>query len=505
MRGARPTALIAGSCVVLGGAVAILAAGFHVASAAGALVIVLGAAGLAYWVESRDTLTGTLSRMGFVQRVSDGLLHCQQWGGAIAVLSVDVERFRAVNATHGQAAGDLVLKELATRMRKHLPRSALIARMSADEFLVAVMGDAEEGVTLVCERFCDLLRDSLGGAPISLPYGEIFVRVRVGGDICTHECGRMCAEELVTRANVARRGCHGGGSGPGRGFAHYRPGTAEASSRAARIECEMPRALHAGEFAVAYQPIIDVRQMRIAKCEALLRWTSPRLGEISPQEFIPIAEASGLIEALGQFVIDEVCAQLGQWRAVETGAIVACVNVSAIQMRNPSFASSVLSSLVANGVAPERLALEITEGVVVGDDPAIGVNLRYLRRAGIRVYLDDFGTGFSSLSCLAKLDVHGLKIDQSFVQAMSENSADMGRARRLVEAICALASAMDLDLVAEGVDAPWKAEELARMGVGLMQGFLYSPAVPPERLSGLDFMLAGDTRLRSMLSSPTLQ
>lgn len=458
---------------------------FVAASIGGALVALFGFAGRSVAMGRRDPLTGALGRSEIYRRMDQAIVrYCAKGGGAIAVLSLDLEKFGSVNSRYGQAAGDEVLMETFRRIVDACSPSSLVARMGGDEFLVVLMGASENDVSgwgaLVSERLLDRLQ-----APISVGGAEIRPKVRLGGSVRAFHGVRsaVSAESIIMHANIARGRLVASRAKREIGRLPFDKKLEVATSRAALIEREFARAMDEGELFLAYQPIVDFRSGNVVKCEALLRWESPKMGAVTPDEFIPIVERSGQMDALGWFVINESCDQIARWS--DAGAkMKVCINVSASQMGCSTFSCEVLRALACRGIAPNLLGIEITESVAIDNDLSVQANLSTLTAAGVSVFLDDFGTGFSSLCYLSKLNVQGIKIDKSFVVALREGSQG-ARDRLLVEAICILANSMGLVIVAEGVDSPWRAAELDCLGVRLMQGFLYSPAVSPEGLDAL--------------------
>jgi len=433
----------------------------------------------------RDGLTGVLSRREALAQISQGLSHSELTGGVLGVLSIDIERFGRVNAVYGQATGDAVLKEMARRITRFAPENALVARMGADEFLVVLAGDRKVDVAEPARRFCEGLRDCLH-LPIELSGDEVPLRVRIGGEIVAPQdvSAQLTAEDLVMHANLARTS-RGRKIEAGRdGFTLFMNEQVEEAARLVEMERELPAALRADEFFVVYQPIVDADTMRTVKCEALLRWSSHRLGSVPPQDFIAAAERAGHIDELGLFVLNAACAQAAKW--LEAGEeIVVSVNVSATQLHSESFFAEVERTLRRHGVPAHLLALELTECVVVDADPLVRSNLERLAEAGISVALDDFGTGFSSLSYLSRLNIQTIKIDKSFVSAMFDGVREM----RLIELICAIGKSMGYEIVAEGVESPAQARELVQFGVNRMQGYLFSPPVAAEKVQFDNFSL----------------
>ncbi len=479
--------MLAGAGLVMLAALAIAFGFKDTASLVAGLSVLATLAGFFIWrlasalevrFSRRDTLTGLVSRGEAMSQVSQGLAHARSIGGHVGVLSMDIERFSRVNALHGQAVGDAVLREVASRIKRLAPLGALVARMGSDEFVVVLSGCSERDVSEPVRHFCEDLVDCLN-LPLDLASGEVPVRLRIGGEIvCPKDAvASLTAEDLIMHANLARSSRIRKPMPRSTGYTLFMNEMVDEATRSVEIEREMAAALRSEEFSVVFQPIVNTETLRTVKCEALLRWKSPKLGMVSPQDFIPIAERSGLIDALGSFSLDAAAAQCARWLG-EGRQVAICVNVSAIQLCNESFFREVERTLRRYGVPPHMLLLELTESVVVESDPAVRLNLAQLESAGVSVALDDFGTGFSALSYLSRLNIQTIKIDKSFVHAMCEGEREM----RLIELICAIGKSMDFEVVAEGVESPAQARELDRIGVHHMQGYLFSPPVPAEKV-----------------------
>jgi EAL domain-containing protein (putative c-di-GMP-specific phosphodiesterase class I) len=252
----------------------------------------------------------------------------------------------------------------------------------------------------------------------------------------------------------------------------------DARAKARRtLELDMRQAIADGGFEVHYQPVIDLQDNKISGCEALLRWRHPQRGSISPADFIPVAEDTGLINELGQFVLETACREAAKWPE----HVRIAVNVSPVQFRNQTLALNVATALAASGVAPSRLELEITEAVLMRDDEAALAMLHQLRALGVRIALDDFGTGYSSLSYLHRFPFDKIKIDRSFVK----NIDDEGASSAIIQAVVNIATASNMTTTAEGVEQEWQRELLRELGCTEMQGYLFSPAVSAAEIARL--------------------
>ncbi|MCY7388279.1 MAG: EAL domain-containing protein, partial [Burkholderiales bacterium] len=250
----------------------------------------------------------------------------------------------------------------------------------------------------------------------------------------------------------------------------------ERAQRQIILERHMWHALPNGEISLAYQPIVTAQEREIVKVEALLRWTSPELGVIAPDEFVRIAEKSGLIIDIGQWVLDQACQQAAVWQREREKALVICVNVSALQLRRSDFFASVAQALRKHALPASLLELECTENIMIDDDTIVLAQIKDLRDHGVSLSLDDFGTGFSSLSYLTRFEFSTIKIDRTFVRALESDD----RSRRLAESICAIGKSLGLALVAEGVETEFQAAAMASFGVDYMQGYLFGAPVNAE-------------------------
>jgi EAL domain-containing protein (putative c-di-GMP-specific phosphodiesterase class I) len=252
----------------------------------------------------------------------------------------------------------------------------------------------------------------------------------------------------------------------------------DARAKARRtLESELRQAIAGGGFEVHYQPVVDLCDNRISGSEALLRWCHPQRGMISPADFIPVAEDTGLINQLGQFVLETACREAAKWPE----HVRIAVNVSPVQFRNPTLALHVAAALAASNIAPSRLELEITEAVLMRDDEAALTMLHQLRALGVRIVLDDFGTGYSSLSYLHRFPFDKIKIDRSFVK----NIGDEGASSAIIQAVVNIAKASNMTTTAEGVEQEWQRELLRELGCTEMQGYLFSPPVPAAEIAPL--------------------
>jgi diguanylate cyclase len=415
-----------------------------------------------------DALTGLANRALFLDR----LRSLADAGRSLAVLFLDLDDFKLVNDGWGHDTGDRLLCEVADRLRSAVRPGDLVARLGGDEFTVLCEGvSGEREAIAIATR----LREALE-APFDIAGQRRLVRASIGCRVATGPAGEA-AEALLRDADVAMYQAKDKGRNR---IELYSEETRRRIVRRLEIEQELRVALETGDLAVHYQPQVDLSTGRVAGVEALARWRHPRLGEVSPAEFIAVAEETGLIGPLGSFVLDETCRQLAAWRA-QGLRLAATVNVSAHQLDDPGFADDVARCIGSAGLPPSSICLELTESALMGAGAEPRHVLASLKGLGVYIAIDDFGTGYSSLASLKRLPVEVVKVDRSFVDGLGTDPEDSA----IVAAILSLAHAMGLHVIAEGVETPLQAAELVALGCTVGQGFLWSPAVPAERLAGV--------------------
>jgi diguanylate cyclase (GGDEF)-like protein len=385
-----------------------------------------------------------------------------------AVLFLDIDRFKIVNDGLGHLFGDEMLVAIARRLEACMREGDVVARMGGDEFTILVndLHNASEA-SVIAQRLHDALR-----TPFSIRGREMFVTASIG--IALSPTGYQRPEQLIRDADTAMYRAKALGKARHELF--------DASMHASAVdrlslEGDIRRAIERGEFALHYQPIVDLQSRQWTGFEALLRWQ--RGGRsISPAEFVPIVEDMGLIEALGAWVIREACGQIAAWRVQypDGPALGVTVNVSARQLNRADFVEIVRQALSAAQLQAGDLRIEITESTLVENPEIADVVLRELRAIGVKVYLDDFGTGFSSLSHLHRFPVDTLKIDRSFIASLSAGK----REPAFVESIVALAKMLGTNVIAEGVETEAQLQELVRLGCEEAQGFLFAGPLPPR-------------------------
>ena len=438
-----------------------------------------------------DTLTGLPNRALFIELLAQVLDRSKRHAlHTFAVLFLDVDRFKVVNDSLGHLIGDELLTAVARRLEGCMREGDVIARMGGDEFTILVndLGNVSQA-TVIAQRIHDALR-----TPFSVRGREVFVTASIG--IALSPTGYQRPEHMMRDADTAMYRAKALGKARHELF--------DASMHACAVdrlslEGDLRRAIERGEFALHYQPIVALDSGQWTGFEALLRWQ--RGGRyISPAEFIPIVEEMGLIEPLGAWVIQEACRQIAAWRTqFRNGPTLGVtVNVSARQLNRPDFVETVRNAFEDAKLQPGDLRLEITETtLMVNPENAEGV-LRQLRALGVKVYLDDFGTGFSSLSYLHRFPVDTLKIDQSFIASLSGRNHQPA----FVESIVALAKTLGTKVIAEGVETEAQLNELVRLGCGEAQGFLFAGAMPPRTAEAL--MARGEEGMVFTASRPAL-
>ncbi|MBV9108283.1 MAG: EAL domain-containing protein, partial [Gemmatimonadetes bacterium] len=420
----------------------------------------------------RDELTGVMNRAAFVERVAAAL---SVPDAACAVAMVDLDSFRLFNESLGPGAGDALLAAVADRLRRAAGPGRAVARLGADEFGVLLEdGNAYDAGA----RFAETVRRELAAA-FRVAGRELFVTASVG--VAPAGPG-SAAEDVVRDATIAVHRAKG--AGPGR-HETFHPSMREQPLARLRLAGDLRQALSRGELFLVYQPLVSLATGAIPGFEALLRWNHPTLGLLPPAEFIPVAEETGLIVALGEWVLGEACRQAARWRAEHgAGAPGVSVNVSARQLAQPGLAAQVRDTLREAGLPGDALRLEVTESLLAADLPRISALLAEIREMGVGISVDDFGTGYSSLAYLHRLPADMLKIDRSFVAAMGAGR----ESGEIVRTILALGRTLGMRVVAEGVETPEQRQALQALGCDLAQGYLFSR---PLSVAQADALLRG--------------
>lgn len=424
------------------------------------------------YLASHDSLTGLLNRASFETRLDAALSHGEGKPQQIAILYLDLDRFKPINDTLGHPAGDHVIREIGSRIGRLLPSDASLCRVGGDEFNVLVRYHQVDEVEALCTAIVNAVSQ-----PIAVEGQNAFVGISIGVALSPqHGTERT---ELTRKADVALYSAKAGGRGC---YSIFGPHMDAMVRERAEIERDLRRALaDCSQFRVLYQPKYFAATGKIGSVEALVRWNHPTRGLISPVYFVPIAEEGGLIRELGRYVLEEACRAAANW-PIENIA----VNVSAVQLRDNGFAMEVMSILGATGLEPHKLEIEVTETAWMDDSESCAANIRALRAVGINIALDDFGTGFSTFGRLHETEVDHIKIDKMFIDGLGKDRGD----EAIVQAIVELARAKGLKTTAEGVETAEQNEFLTRIGCDELQGFLYAEPMSGEEvgtlLKGLD-------------------
>jgi diguanylate cyclase (GGDEF)-like protein/PAS domain S-box-containing protein len=421
-----------------------------------------------------DSLTALANRALFKDRVEHALLRTRRQTPSVAVLFLDLDGFKEVNDSLGHAAGDLLLTQVAERLRSCVRPSDTVARLGGDEFAVLIEDAADDGdLTMVAERVLDGLRQ-----PFSVNGRELHVRGSMG--IARMDSDVEGADQLLRNADLAMYRAKAAGRG---GFERYDPDMHTELVQRVQLEADLRRALEGGELFLEFQPTFDLASGHLIGAEALARRRHPTRGLVPPTEFIPLAEASGLIRPIGAWVLREACRQAMAWQAAhpERKPLSLSINLSGRQLQHPEVVEDVAQALRESGLPPESLVLEMTESILMDDSENILAILRQLKQLGARLAIDDFGTGYSSLSYLHRFPVDILKIDRSFVERLSHTSDTAELARTVVR----LGQSLQLVTVAEGVEDHAQFLALRRMGCDIGQGFYFGRPMETEAIERL--------------------
>jgi diguanylate cyclase (GGDEF)-like protein len=418
-----------------------------------------------------DPLTGLVNRGRFRLLIEDALERAGGDRTNVAVLYLDLDGFKDVNDSFGHSDGDQMLMETGARLRNATRGGDVVARLGGDEFAVLLEHVGTDGdAIIIAERVTNALR-----RPFKLRGGDIVVGASIGiarGD------ATATADDLLRNADVAM---YVGKRGQKGNYMVFRPEMYAAVRERLTLEADLRRDIERGNLTLAFQPIIDILTERVVGVEALVRWPHEHRGLLQPNEFIPLAEATGLIVPLGRWVLREACRLGAAWRLMlPTGSrFTVAVNISGDQLQNAEITDDLVAALERSGLPPSFLMLEITESTVARDGEAALDRLRTLKSIGVQLAIDDFGMGYSSLSSLERFPVDVLKIDKSFVGHVGAEESRRSLARMIV----ALGDALSLRTIAEGVEHAEQATALSAMGCEMAQGFFYSRPVTPAEIT----------------------
>jgi diguanylate cyclase (GGDEF)-like protein/PAS domain S-box-containing protein len=427
------------------------------------------------FMATHDALTGLPNRSFFAERLGEALRQAEERGKAderIAVLFLDLDHFKHVNDSIGHEAGDRLLRIVAERLSACVCEGDTLARLGGDEFVILTRPFTDgESIGVLCERVQQALTE-----PFHLDANEYFLGVSIGAAIYPDDGADgatllRCADAAMYLAKESGRN-------------NYRFFTSQLNARAQRrylLEKNLRRALAHDEFELHYQPKVDLHTKKIVGAEALLRWNTPDVGMVPPSEFIPIAEETGLIIPIGSWVLEQACMQAAAWRKRLAPTMHIAVNLSARQFQDERLTAVVTDVLARSALAPEALDLEITESLLMGDSERLMPIFDTLTGMGVRFSIDDFGTGYSSLSYLQRFPIANLKVDRSFIRGLPDNRDAVA----LAQAIIAMARALGMRVVAEGVETEEQMNFLEEAGCHELQGFYFSRPVPADEFERL--------------------
>ncbi|MFL9582016.1 putative bifunctional diguanylate cyclase/phosphodiesterase [Stenotrophomonas sp. AB1(2024)] len=418
-----------------------------------------------------DPLTHLPNRLLLQQRIEQALVDAEQRGGRFAVMFMDLDGFKQVNDAYGHQTGDALLVAVATRTRQLLRATDVMARLGGDEFVLVVGIENDDDVAGLASRIIQAV-----GTGSLVPGHELQVTASIGIAICPDHA--TTERQLMGYADAAMYQAKEAGRNAFVVFAEWMSDTAEQQFR---LLADLRRAIQSNQLFLHYQPKVRVSTRLVCGAEALIRWNHPEHGLIPPDRFIRLAERSGVIHQIGRWALNEACHQLRRWHEAGHDGWSVSVNLSPIQFSSPNLLNEVDDALKLHRVEPRRLVLEITESAVMRDTETSLRLLQALARLGVGISIDDFGTGYSSLLYLKRLPATEIKIDHAFVRDLENSSEDVV----IVSAIVALGHALDMDIVAEGVESAGQRAYLERLGCDFLQGYLLGRPVDAERFMKL--------------------
>jgi diguanylate cyclase (GGDEF)-like protein/PAS domain S-box-containing protein len=417
-----------------------------------------------------DLLTGLPNRSLLLDRLDQALIRSRRLNGMVGILLIDLDRFKEINDSMGHSAGDAVLKEVARRVRGALRDTDSVARLGGDEFCIVIEGcESRSHVSVAAAKLRRLFDEPV----MTAENKEIFIELSIGSSVYPEDGETM--EDLLKNADIAMYEAKRDG---GHAFRFYSSALRAKTADEINLVSMLRRAVDRNELVLYYQPQIDIATGRPVGVEALVRWEHPEFGLVSPYRFVRLAEETGLIVPIGEWVLKSACAEAKAWQLAGMPELKVSVNLSARQFRDSQLIRKIAGVLAATGLPPRLLELEITESVIMSHtDHTIGV-LKRLTELGVRVSVDDFGTGYSSLAYLKRFPVHKLKIDHAFVRDITTDKDDAA----IVQAIITLARTLQLRVIAEGVETAEQLKYLASVGCHEYQGFIYSRPLPARDL-----------------------
>ncbi len=419
-----------------------------------------------------DLLTGLPNRALFKDRLKLAIPQARRRDRLLAVMFLDLDRFKVVNDTLGHVRGDELLQLVATRLTGCMREGDTIARVGGDEFMILIphLKRREDAAQTARKIISELDR------PFMLQGREVFVSTSIGIALCPDHGDNM--DVLIRNADIAMYHIKEQGRD---GYEFFDERMKVKFSHFLSLETGIRKALEENRFELRYQPLVDTSRATVVGVEALIRWHHPTRGMLAPAEFIPHAEECGLIVPIGNWVLEQACADLKSWREASAQPLRLAINLSALQLAHDEV-DSITAMLAAHGIPGDALELELTENVIMKDIDNVVKKLNRLSKHGVRIAIDDFGTGYSSLSYLQKLSIHTIKIDRSFVNDMRSDNTQTS----IVNAVIAMARGLGMNLIAEGVETSEQLAHLRALGCEVMQGFLFSEPLPaPELMEAL--------------------
>jgi diguanylate cyclase (GGDEF)-like protein len=421
---------------------------------------------------NEDSLTGLPNRHWFLNFVPAALAQAQHGDHGAALLFIDLDEFKQVNDSHGHAVGDRLLKMAAERLMSQLRPGDSVARFGGDEFVVLLSPfDSDQQVAIVAARIVDAF-----GKPFPIADEQHMIGASVG--IAVYPRDGLDAATLIRHGDIAMYAGKAEGKGQ---YRFFDPAQSNILKTRTQLRQRLLEAIDKRQFVLHYQPRVDTRTGELLSMEALLRWEHPQLGMIRPDEFIPLAESSGLIVPIGAIVIDQACAQLAAWRAHGAVPVPVSINVSPKQFLRGSVQRELEDALARHAVPAGLLEVEITESAMMGDQAEILAELAAIRALGVKLHVDDFGTGYSSLSQLQRMKMDVLKVDRSF-------TAELGRSREgtvFFQAIVSMAHALGMEVVAEGVENEEQLQILRALKCNEVQGYFVARPLPAAGIAPL--------------------
>jgi diguanylate cyclase (GGDEF)-like protein len=431
----------------------------------------------------RDALTGLPNRALFMDRLSHALIRAERGGGNLAVLFLDLDRFKILNDTLGREVGDRLLVEVAHRLAACLSPEDTVARLGGDEFALLLEGTSDlSAASALAERVSAELQ-----RPFVVEGRDVLISASIG--VALTGGGSMQPEEVLRNADLAMYQAKAEGRAR---YELYEPDLSVSTRERLDLQADLRTAGARQELSLRYQPVVSLASIRPVEVEALVRWDHRRRGALLPADFIGLSEETGLIVPMGQWILREACRQARTWQTESSGIppLVVSVNLSAGQFERDALRDEVATILGETGLEPGRLQLEISEAVLMRDDPRMFDRLEALRAIGVRLAIDDFGTGYASLSYLKRLPVDCLKIDRSLVKGVGYETEDAA----IIRAVATLARSLGITVTAEGVETHAQLVQLREVGCDQGQGYFFARPVSADRVPELIASLGADDR-----------